>query len=501
MNAPLRVLIVEDSADDVLLMAQQLKRAGLDVVYRHIDSADEMNAALVTGDWDAVLADYSMPHFGALPALELIKQRELDLPFIIVSGSIGEDAAVAAMKAGAHDYIMKDKMMRLAPVIEREIRDAQVRHARHAAEAQIRRQLERLSALRTIDSAINASLDLRVTLDILLSQVTLQLRVDAADVLLLKPYLQTLETAAVRGFRSGSIMHSVLRLGNSYGGRVALERRTLHIPDLTTLDNPTISNWLQGEGFVTYYGVPLIAKGQVKGVLEILHRAPLESSNEWLDFLETIAGQAAIAIDNATLFENLQHSNLELALAYDTTLEGWSRALDLRDKETEGHTVRVVDMILNLARAFGIVAPELTHIRRGALLHDIGKMGIPDNILLKPGPLTSAEWEIMRRHPSYAYNLLEPIMYLRPALDIPYCHHEKWDGTGYPRGLRGEQIPFAARLFAVVDVWDALRSDRPYRAAWGQAQARAYLHAQSGTLFDPQVLAAFERMLAEDEAS
>ena len=161
---------------------------------------------------------------------------------------------------------------------------------------------------------------------------------------------------------------------------------------------------------------------------------------------------------------------MELVLAYDATIEGWSRALDLRDRETEGHTERVVDLTLRLARAMGMADTELVHIRRGALLHDIGKMGVPDSILLKPGALTDEEWVTMHRHPLLAYNLLNAISYLRPAIDIPYCHHEKWDGSGYPRGLRGEQIPLPARLFAIVDVWDALRSDRPYRKAWPEAQ-------------------------------
>jgi putative nucleotidyltransferase with HDIG domain len=254
------------------------------------------------------------------------------------------------------------------------------------------------------------------------------------------------------------------------------------------------SKLFTNEDFITYFAVPLIAKGQVKGVLELFHRNLLETDPEWLEFLETVADQAAIAIDNATLFNELQRSNIELIRAYDTTIEGWSRAMDLRDKETEGHTQRVTEMTLRIARVMGIKEEDLVHVKRGALLHDIGKMGIPDNILLKPGPLTNEEWEIMKRHPQYAYEMLYPIEYLRTALDIPYCHHEKWDGTGYPKGLKGEEIPLAARIFAVVDVWDALSSDRPYRPAWQKEMILEHIRSLVGSHFDPKVVEIFLKM-------
>ena len=181
----------------------------------------------------------------------------------------------------------------------------------------------------------------------------------------------------------------------------------------------------------------------------------------------------------------------DLTAAYEKTLEGWSFAMDLRDKETEGHTRRVMDRTLTLARHLGYPEGELVHLRRGALLHDIGKLGIPDAILLKPGPLTEAEWAVMRRHPEMAYEMLSPIRYLHPALSIPYCHPERWDGTGYPQGLRGEQIPRSARLFAVVDIWDALSSDRPYRAAWPQERVYEHLRSLRGTHLDPRAVEAF----------
>jgi putative nucleotidyltransferase with HDIG domain len=212
---------------------------------------------------------------------------------------------------------------------------------------------------------------------------------------------------------------------------------------------------------------------------------------EWENFLNTLSGQAAIALENMDLFERLQRSNIELSLAYNETIEGWSAALDLRDKETEGHTQRVTEMTLRLAASMGIQDTMLLHIRRGALLHDIGKMGIPDYILLKTEELTAEEAEIMRKHPLYAYELLSKIAYLKPALDIPYCHHERWNGSGYPRGLKGEQIPLAARIFSVVDVWDALTSDRPYRKGWSQKKALSYIRQNAGKLFDPKVVEAF----------
>lgn len=204
-----------------------------------------------------------------------------------------------------------------------------------------------------------------------------------------------------------------------------------------------------------------------------------------------------IALDSAELLEDLHRANADLAMAYDVTLEGWVRSLDLHDKKTEGHTQRVAEMTIRLAAALGVPEADLVNVRRGALLHDMGKIGIPDAILHKPGPLTDEEWALMGRHSVHAREMLEGIMFLRPALDIPLAHHEKWDGTGYPQGLRGEQIPLAARIFAVVDVWDALRSDRPYRKAWDEEKARAYIREQAGKHFDPQVVEAFLRLIGD----
>jgi PAS domain S-box-containing protein/putative nucleotidyltransferase with HDIG domain len=353
-------------------------------------------------------------------------------------------------------------------------------------------QVQQLQALRHIDMAITASLDLRVTLNVVLDQATTQLKADATSILLLDARTQTLRSAVGRGFRSKTHQTTALRVGDGPAGRAALERQIVIVPDLA-VEPPEVSRSprFASEGFVAYVIAPLVAKGRVVGVLEVFRRSPLAATSEWLAFLEALSGQAAIAIDNADLFDNLQRANSDLVMAYDATIEGWSKALDLRDKETEGHTLRVTELTLHLARAMGVTDDLLVHVRRGALLHDIGKMGIPDTILLKPGPLSPEEWEIMRRHPVYAFELLASIPYLREALDIPYCHHEKWDGTGYPRKLRGTQIPLPARIFAIIDVFDALTSDRPYRSAWPKEKALAHIREQSGTHFDPDVVAAF----------
>lgn len=360
------------------------------------------------------------------------------------------------------------------------------------AEEKIQRQVRRFQALRAIDIAISAGPDLQFTLGILLEQIIAQLNVDAAAILVHRMGTPLLEYAATRGFRTDGPLHAKAYIGRGFAGIAALTQKTIHIPDLSV--NGGMSEQLipiTAEDFKVYYGIPLIAKGQVKGVLEVFMRSPCSVDPERLEFLEALGGQAAIAIDNSSLFEQLQDSNTELSIAYDATLEGWVKALELRDRETVGHAHRVIEMTQSVADQIGIGGEMLQHIRRGALLHDIGKMGIPDSILLKPGPLTPSEWEIMRQHPVHAYEMLKTIDYLAPALEIPYSHHERWDGNGYPQGLKGRDIPISARIFAVVDVWDALTSDRPYRSAWTARQALEYIQRESGRHFDPQVVNAF----------
>lgn len=359
-------------------------------------------------------------------------------------------------------------------------------------ENRMKQQLHRLNALRSIDFAIASGLDLNLLLAILLDRVIETLHVDAATVLLLDPKLNELTFASGKGFHTNILQHTRLKTGQGYAGKVALERRVINIADLTKSKTEFERLPLfPSEKFVVYYGVPLIAKGRVLGVLEIFHRSHLHPDEDWLDFLNIISGQTAIAIDSAMMFKELQKSNFELSLAYNATIDAWSRTLDLRDHDTEGHTRRVTDITLRFAVITGVKGADLIHIRRGATLHDIGKVAIPDDILFKPGPLDQGEWETMRRHPRYAVDLLSPIKYLERAMEIPHWHHEKWDGTGYPDRLGGEEIPLPARLFALADVFDALTSDRPYRKAWSKQDTVQFIEAQSGKHFDPRLVPEF----------
>lgn len=357
---------------------------------------------------------------------------------------------------------------------------------------QTTRQLQQLASLHDIDLAITGSSDIKVTLDFLLGSALTQLEMDGAIIQSLNPFSQTLNCITSRGIYDTRILRSFSRMGDDLAGICALERRLIQEPNLekAAYHSPR-ARLFRDAGFNSYFAIPLIAKGQVKGVLEVFSQMPFKVSGDWINFFTMLSTQAAIAIDNGELFDNLQRSNMDLMVAYDSTLEGWASALELRDEETEGHARRVTEMTERLALAVGIQGQELNNIRRGALLHDIGKMGIPDQILLKPGPLNDEEWKIMRTHPELAYKLIAPISFLRSSIDIPYCHHEKWDGTGYPRKLKGEEIPLSARLFAIIDVWDALSSDRPYRKAWDEKKVYEHLLSQSGSHFDPAILKVF----------
>lgn len=533
----MKALLVEDNPGDARLLRELLVEASTeDIQLVHVERLAEAIQHLCHETFDVMLLDLSLPDSRGLETFAKVRNWAKNTPIVVLTGLHDDELAVNAVQAGAQDYLVKgqvtgDLLLRaMRYAIERQhtqtalrasIDDLERRVAertaalqetndqlkqqlelRRIAETQIQSQLQHLEALRTIDMAIISSFDLRMTLHVLLEQLNVQLRVDASDVLLYNSHLQQLEYASSQGWRAPHLQQGRLRLDDDYAGRAVTMRHIVHLPDIAQANPPFLrAGQLAREQFVGYYGVPLIVKGQVKGVLEVFHRSPLPPDTDREEFLENLATQAAIAIDNAELFEEIQRSHSELVLAYESTLEGWARALDLHMRENAGSTQRIVNMTLRLGRARGIDENELVHVRRGALLHDIGKIAISDSILLKPGPLIDEEWAEVRKHPLYAHQLLHPIAYLRPALDIPFYHHERWDGSGYPHGLQGETIPLAARVFAVVDAWDALRSKRPFRAGWPEEKVRDHLKAQAGKQFDPACVEIFLNDIAEAGAA
>jgi PAS domain S-box-containing protein/putative nucleotidyltransferase with HDIG domain len=366
---------------------------------------------------------------------------------------------------------------------------------RKRAEEQIRVQVRYLAALRAVDMAISASMDLPITLRVLLNQVHQQLMAQAVSILILDQHTQTLRYAAGIGFKTNAIESTNLRLGQSGAGQAALERRIVTIENLDVKGAWTPTKDFELEEFTSYMGIPLVSKGTVKGVLELFGRKPFVQDSAWMGLLESMAGQAAIAIENATLMDEVQKVNVNLRSAYDATIEGWARSIDLRSGDSELHAKRVAELTIELAQVVGVQGEGLLALRRGALLHDIGKLGVPDAILLKNGPLTEEEWVIMKTHPAVAKRLLTSIDFLQSVVEIPYYHHEHWDGSGYPEGLAGNDIPLSARVFAIVDCWDSLRSDRPWRKAWTDGNAWDYIEKNSGVLFDPQIVEKFRQLI------
>jgi len=357
------------------------------------------------------------------------------------------------------------------------------------SEQQLREQMERINALHQIDKAITSSFDLRVTYQVLLDQLRQVLHVDAASVLQFESDLIQYQYLTGLGFKTlESNLRTAFRHSPLPSEAIATKKTTqINLGSGQTF-SPALTDILNNEKFVKYIATPMVIKGQIKGVLEIYHKSELEPTREWINFLEALAQQAAIALDNSQNFLELQKSQSVLLQAYDDTLMGWANFLDLRDKETEGHTVRVLERTMRAAQRLGVREEDMEHLRRGVLLHDIGKVGVPDHILNKPGPLTDEEWVIMKKHPEYAYQMLAPIGFLKQALDVPYCHHEKWDGTGYPRNLKGKAIPFTARIFTVFDVYDALTSERIYNKARSKEDAITYIRDNAGIIFDPDIV-------------
>ena len=358
-----------------------------------------------------------------------------------------------------------------------------------AVPADLHHMLQKMERLMEINITLNSTLELAQVLDLIIAKAVEMLECEAGSILLCNDEENCLIFSASTSADSKTLSQIHVPLNDSLAGTIFSKNIPLVVNnvDQDLRHNSSVAAQIH---FQTHslLGVPMRIQDRVIGVLEALNKKQGTFTEEDLKILTAIASQAAVAIENAQLVEALQES-------YDSTLEGWAAALDLRDKETEGHSQRVTLLAVQLAKEMGLSKEDVSYLRQGALLHDIGKMAVPDSILHKNGPLTEQEKAIMRQHPVNAYNMLYPIRHLRPALDIPFCHHERWDGSGYPSGLKGEEIPLAARIFTVIDVWDALRSHRPYRKAWSVKKTITYIQKQAGKAFDPNIVNRFVEVI------
>ncbi len=450
MEESLRVLVLEDRPADAELVLYELKRSGYKFSHRRVDTQVDYAQAL-SEPIDIILADYSLPQFNAMQALHLLQERGLDIPFIVVTGTISEEAAVETMKQGAADYLLKDRLSRLGQAVQRALHEKRLRDEKRSSEDNLRISEEKFSKAFRISPDAIAIVRYANSEYIEVNEGFTQLTGYAADEVVGK---------------TGLSLNLWANLEESNRYREQIRERG----EINNLE-------------------AVFKKKDGSLWIGLISARTIEFRND----LHIISVTRDITQRKRAELE-LQRAHHDLTEAYEATIEGWSRVLDLRDKETEGHTQRVTEMTIRLARALNVPEDEIVHIRRGALLHDIGKMAISDGILQKPGSLDEEEWKQMRRHPEYAYEMLHPIAYLRPALDIPYCHHEHWDGSGYPRGLKGEEIPLAARIFAIVDVWDALLSNRPYRKGSTTQAVLDYIQKHAGVFFDPLLVDSFTEL-------
>jgi len=355
-----------------------------------------------------------------------------------------------------------------------------------------RRQREHeLQAIASLSSALRTASGLKEMLPVIVNEIANLINCDCETIEIIDPQSGDAVVEAAYGMWE-KLIGQRQKSGTGMNAVIGATRQPFLTSNLEKDARAFYHEWAR-YGIIGCAGLPMVAQEKLIGFIWIGRKS--EISRKELRLISAVTDIAANAIYRSTLHEQTQKTAAELAEAYETTLEGWAQALELREHETAGHSKRVIKYTVSLAKAFGYNGKDLINIRRGASLHDIGKMGIPDEILLKKGPLTAQEWKVMRKHPIYAYRLLSRIPYLTPALDIPYYHHEKWDGTGYPNGLKGTEIPLPARIFSVIDVWDALSSNRPYRKAWPPDQVVQYLKDQAGKQFDPDIVNTFINLI------
>jgi response regulator RpfG family c-di-GMP phosphodiesterase len=453
----MRILYIEDNPFDADLTRSELRRRAPELQLDVVDTlaAAEQRLAVTPLAYTAVLLDLHLPDGDGLVLLNHIRQRELPLVVVILTGDNNEEMAVSALKAGADDYMIKqaDYLANLPATLQNAVQRFQLAE-------QIRRR--RLCVLYA--EANPADVD-QTRRHLARHAANIQLEVVASGQELLDRLHNQPQPSR----------YNVLLLDYSLGA--------VHLLDVVK----QISN----EGKTDLPVVLVTGQGNEEVALQALKLGASDYVVKSPGYLYRLAGVLENAFHLAELeraHAALEASHKRLQESYDKMIEGWALALELRDHEARGQSLPVTDLAVEMARALGLSGEALDHMRRGALLHDIGKLGVPEAILQKKGPLTNEEWDVMKLHPTYGYQLLYPVELLRGAIDIPYCHHERWDGSGYPHGLKGTDIPLAARIFAVADVWEALNSDRPFRPAWDREHVIHFLREQAGVKFDPAVV-------------
>jgi HD-GYP domain-containing protein (c-di-GMP phosphodiesterase class II)/CheY-like chemotaxis protein len=497
-QTPLRILFVEDSTDEVDLALGQLRDGGFEPAYERVDTDRNFRLALLRDSWDVVLCATPLPGFDARRAIELLRESGRDLGIVLLVRSADEEGLVEAARWGADDLVLKNRLDRLPVVVEHHLRQTAERWARREVELALERRDRILKTLGSVADRLCRTEKWEEGLHEVLARLGHAAGVDRISVFEadFRPEGEVIAMLRAEWNAPDTVprihdpkMRALPLIATGFGEWVEtlargepISRRAVDLP-------------LQQRRFLEQYdvgslaAVPIAFNGEWWGGITIHAR---DANRTWPDAELAALRTVADTLGNAMA---LERARAELAEAYDLTIEGWARALAMRDHQSPGHGRRVAELSVRVAREMGLAEDEILHVRRGALLHDIGKLSVPDAILLKKGPLSESEWEVMKLHPVFAYELLSGIPYLAPALDIPYYHHERWDGTGYPRQLQGEEIPIAARIFAVVDVWDAMRSDRSYRQALSASFVRAYIRGAAGSMFDPRVVEAFDRVM------
>ena len=426
----------------------------------------------------------------SMPVIQFpeVKTNEYYNPALYETTHQKKDGTRFPVELGGHKFDYGDD--RFLIVVIRDVSE------RKQSQKEIRDSLKRITALHNIEKTINTTLDMDLAIRLILDEIHQVLKVDACNLLLFNNDLKLLEYKYQTGFRSDALTHTSLRPGEGLAGKTALERKITIVPSLSQEEKNWFIKYLdETEGFEAYFAFPLLAKGKLMGVLEIMQRCPFYPDSTWMDFAKTLSDQLANAIESGLMFHDITQTNFRLKTAYDMTLKKFAASLTAHHIGDSEHINTVAVTSMQLAERMHMRGNILNQIYRGAILHDIGEAAVPNSIMTKQGALTAEERKVMEQHPLKAAEMLVDIPYLKQTLDIPLYHHERWDGSGYPHGLRGEMIPLAARLFAVVDVWDALSHERPWRLAWEEDEILNYLKENAGGLFDPQVVQAFLEML------